>query len=162
MELLREHFKPKVHIRRIRNKGTILVLVWSFLLTTVYYYIAYNATRIYSNLMFAIIQTIVGVTIPFAGWLADVRFGRYKIICWSIWLMWISSLLLTAILAALQLLDIYHYHQLVMTTLSIPLGIGCGDFQANIIQFGVDQLHDASSNEIASNIYYVVLVVLHQ
>ena len=50
-ELLREHVKPKIHIRRIRNKGAVFVFVWSFLqlLTTVYYYIAYNATRIYCN-----------------------------------------------------------------------------------------------------------------
>ena len=49
MELLREiSFKPKVHIRRIRNKGAIFVVVWSFLLTTIYYYTAYNATRIYT------------------------------------------------------------------------------------------------------------------
>ena len=151
-ELLREHFKPKFHIRRVTNKGAILVVVWSFLLTTIYYYTAYNATRLYSNLMFAIIQSIVGITIPFAGWLADVRIGRYKIICWSIWLMWISSLLLVATLVALQFIHSQNDsddNQLAMTLL-IPLGIGYGGFQANIIQFGVDQLHDASSNEIAT------------
>ena len=30
----------------------------------------------------------------------------------------------------------------------IPLGIGYGGFQANIIQFGVDQILDASSDEV--------------
>ena len=149
-EILKQRFKPKFQIRKIKNNGAILVLVWSFLLTTVYYYISYNATRTYSGLIFALIQTIVGVTLPIAGWLADVRFGRYKIICLSIWVMWISSLLLTAILAALQLLNLQknnYHHKLVMIWL-VPLGIGYGGFQANIIQFGVDQLLDASSNEI--------------
>ena len=153
MDLLRIQFKPKFHIRRMRNKGAILILMWSFLLTTIYYYIAYNATRIYNSLMFAIIQTIVSITLPVAGWLADVRFGRYKIISCSIWAMWVSSLLLTATLTVLQFThetdDIYHNHQLV-TILLISLGIGYGGFQANVIQFGVDQLHDASSNEIAT------------
>ena len=149
-EILKQRFEPKFQIRKIKNNGAILVLVWSFLLTTVYYYISYNATRTYSDLIFALIQTIVGVTIPIAGWLADVRFGRYKIICLSIWVMWISSLLLTATLAALQLLNLQknnYHHKLVMIWL-VPLGIGYGGFQANVIQFGVDQLLDASSNEI--------------
>ena len=67
--------------------------------------------------------------------------------------MWVSSLLLTATLTVLQFIhetdDIYHNHQLV-TILLISLGIGYGGFQANVIQFGVDQLHDASSNEITT------------
>ena len=30
--------------------------------------------------------------------------------------------------------------------------IGLGGFQANIIQFGIDQPHDASTNEITSSL----------
>ena len=36
------------------------------------------------------------------------------------------------------------------------MGIGCGMFQTNIIQFGIDQLTDASSNEIVSFINWYV------
>ena len=42
---------------------------------------------------------------PFAGWLADVRCGRYKVIHWSIRLMWIAAMLSTinsAVASALE------------------------------------------------------------
>ncbi len=86
---------------------------------------------------------------PLAGWLADIRYGRYKIIQWSMWIMWISALLLAGSLIILQLLESQNdtYLKLVMIFL-IPLVIGYGGFQANIIQFGVDQLLDASSDEV--------------
>ncbi len=86
---------------------------------------------------------------PFAGWLADIRYGRYKIIQWSLWIMWISSLLLIGSLVVLQALDLQNDTYLKLPIiLLIPLGIGYGGFQANIIQFGVDQLLDASSDEV--------------
>ena len=100
------------------------------------------------------VQTAVGMTIPFAGWIADVRFGWYKVICWSISLVWTSSILLSARLAVKQLVDsqneskdIWH---ILFLVLILPLGIGYRGFQANMIQFGVDQLTDASSDEITS------------
>ena len=86
---------------------------------------------------------------PLAGWLADIHYGRYKVIQWSMWIMWISSLLLAGSLVILQVLELQNdvYLKLPMIFL-IPLGIGYGGFQANVIQFGVDQLSDASSDDV--------------
>ena len=68
--------------------------------------------------------------------------------------MWTSSILLSARLAVKQLVDsqneskdIWH---ILFLVLILPLGIGYRGFQANMIQFGVDQLTDASSDEITS------------
>ena len=145
----KELFKLRYRMRIVHNKGAFLILVWSFLVTNLGYCISYSVSRIYSSLVYVIILTTVGLTIPLAGWLADVRYGRYKIIQWSLWTMWISSLLLTSGLVILQLLESQNdtVLKLVMSLL-IPLGIGYGGFQANIIQFGVDQLPDASSCEV--------------
>ena len=112
-----------------------------------YFYISYNASRVYSYIVFAMIQITVGLMIPLAGWLADIRFGRYKVIRFSMWTMWISSLLLIASLVILQYLDLYDLSK-VLHVFTIPLAVGYGGFQANVIQFGVDQLCDASSSEI--------------
>ena len=97
--------------------------------------------------MFALVQISVGFMIPLAGWLADIRFGRYKMIRLSIGTMWISSLLLTASLIILQSLDLHNLSK-VLHLFLLPLGVGYSSFQANVIQFGVDQLCDASSTEI--------------
>ena len=146
-KLGRQCFKPRYHLRRVKNKGAILVLIWSYFVSCLYFYISYNVSRIYSHSVFSMIQTTVGLTIPLTGWLADIRFGRYKVIRFSLWTMWISSMLLTASLVIIHCLDLYNLSKILHAFL-VPLALGYGGFQANIIQFGVDQLCDASSSEI--------------
>jgi dipeptide/tripeptide permease len=38
---------------------------------------------------------IVGVAMLIAGWLADTRIGRYKVVRSSIWIMWIAAVIAT-------------------------------------------------------------------
>ena len=154
---LKELFKPRYQMRTIHNKGAILILVWSFLVTNLVYFIRYATTTTYSSLVYYIALSVSVLTIPLAGWLADVRYGRYRIVQWSMWIMWISSLLLTGSLVIIQWLELQNdiYLKVVMIFL-IPLGIGYGGFQANIIQFGVDQLVDASSNKVKAFIVWYV------
>ena len=153
-EKLKECFKPRYRVRRVKNKGAILVLVWNYLLSSLYFYIRYTTSEIYSSSTYTIIlQSIIGVTMPIAGYLADVRFGRYKVISFSIWIMWLTSLLLTTGLVIGQLVDLKnnnYFHNIMFIALVVPLGLGYSGFQANIVQFGVDQLFDASSSEIMS------------
>ena len=149
-EQVSECFKPRYHPRSIKNKGAILVIVWGFLITSLYSNLFHFASSTYSKPVSTALIIAFGLTIPFAGWLADVRFGRYKIISSSIWTMWISALLLTTGQLVLQLVSVsnkVHFYNY-LTIFVIPLTIGFVAFQANIIQFGVDQLFDASSGEI--------------
>ena len=144
---VRRCFKPRYRLRRVKNRGAILILIWSYCISSLYFYISYNASRVYSYLVFAMLQISVGFMIPLAGWLADIRFGRYKVIRFSMCTMWISLLLLTISLIVLQSLDLHNLSK-VLHLFLVPLALGYGGFQANIIQFGVDQLCDASSSEI--------------
>ena len=147
--------KPKYQPRKLKNKGAILVLVWNFFVTTVLYYLYYEpfSTQIFCPLCFRLILVPVGIALSFAGWLADVYFERYKVLRWSIIIMWISSLLLTTTFLVEQIVTFTNYYQLVILA---SLGIGYGMFQANIIQFGIDQLTDASTDEIVSFINWYV------
>ena len=150
-ERVRECFKPRYHpSRRLKNKGAILVIVWGYLTTSLYSNLFYFVSSTYSKPVCTALIIAFGLTVPFAGWLADVRFGRYKIISSSIWIMWISALLLTIGQLVLQSVSVsntvYFYKYLIIFV--IPLTIGFIAFQANNIQFGVDQLYDASSGEI--------------
>ena len=144
---VRRCFKPRYRLRRVENRGAILILIWSYCISSLYFYLSYTASRVYSYLMFSMLQISVGFMIPLAGRLADIRFGRYKVIRFSMCTMWISSLLLTANLSILQSLDLHNLSK-VLHLFLLPLALGYGSFQANVVQFGVDQLYDASSSEI--------------
>ena len=153
-----ERLKPRYQTRRPKSKGAILVLVWNFLVWSAYAYLTHTAVNAfsYAGIIFHILQAVTaGLVMPLTGWLADVRFGRYKVVTWSSWAMWISSLLVTASFVVVQLVESYKAtHKILSLALLVPLGIGFCGFQANIIQFGVDQLPDASTDEITSFIVW--------
>ena len=95
---------------------------------------------------------------PLTGWLADTYCGRYKAIKCGMCVMWIASVLFS-------LLEIFKYtiwkdESFVLNgvglVIFIIMGIGLGWFQANILQFGIDQLIDASSADITSYINWYV------
>ena len=140
-------------MRKLKNKGAILVLVWSFLAMSVYGYLFDTVLPSYNDSIIYSVLTIIGVMLAIAGWLADVWFGRYKVICCSILTMWISSMLLTTKYIVFSLMEFNEnslISQILKLLLIIILAFGLGAFQANIIQFGVDQLMDASTTEITS------------
>jgi hypothetical protein len=65
---------------------------------------------------------------------------------------------ITVSTVVVQLHEIY-YHQdefIVQPTLVCLMSIGLGAFQSNIVQFGLDQLQDASTTEIKSFIVWYV------
>ena len=138
--------KPSCCLRRVKNKGAILILILSFLVTSVYFYILDIVSR-QTNVRPMV--AIMGLTLPLAGWVADVHYGRHKILSCSLWMMWISSLFLTVTLVAANFTN-YKHEIIPVTILLVPLGIGWGGFQATIIQFGIDQLIDASTSELKS------------
>ena len=133
-------------IRRLKNNGAILVAIWSYLVTGVYYYMRYVGSRNYSTVTFSVTQAVVGLMLPLLGWLADVHFGRYKIISCSLWLLWISCMLYTAALVISEVTYLKFEHD-ISAVLLVVTSIGYCGFQANIVQFGTDQLIDASSIE---------------
>ena len=102
-------------------------------------------------------MVVLGFTLPFAGWLADVRFGRYKVIHWSMWIMWAASILATVSSVVFLLVN---YENKIFQNISVAMfvivAIGFGGYQANIIQFGLDQLQDASTTEITAFIRWYI------
>ena len=142
-------------IRRVKNKGAVLVLAISYLVTSIFYFLLTSAVheQVYqlSLIPFTITTTI-------AGWLTDAFIGRYKVIRYSIWITWLLTIAITVSAIVGQLNEIYHHYDkyIVQTTLFCLISIGLGAFQSNIIQFGLDQLHNASTTEIKSFIVWYV------
>ena len=145
-------------IRKLKNKGAIIILVWNFfMISASEYLIAY--VKIPGG---ASIGTVaLGFTLPFAGWLADIRFGRYKVIHWSMWIMWAASILATvSSVVSLLVNDDNKIFQKISVAMFVIVAIGFGGYQANIIQFGLDQLQDASTTEITAFIRWYVWTVV--
>ena len=96
---------------------------------------------------------------PVGGYLADVFFGRYRVIHISLWLYWVAFALLT-IANTLYILNeganIIHDYIIPVISYSCII-LASGGFQSTIIPFGADQLEAASSSELSSYFYWYYL-----
>ena len=144
--------RPSFRLRKLSNRGALLVLVWNFLITSVFYYLSVFVGR---NQKYYTLAWCL--TLPLAGWLADMYCSRHKLIRWSIWTMWVTSVLTTLSFVVAQLVEGYHtINEYVAQVLLILMALGFGGYQANIVMFGIDQLHDAATEEITSFISWYV------
>ena len=155
---------PKCNeVKWIKNKGAILIIVWSFLTGSVFHLLRSGykeKTEDYtSNTGIILISSTL--LYPIGGWLADTHLGRYALIRYSMWIMWIGSLLLTFNEVLADVSGVYATHLNVkiwiFRALCIIMAIALGGFQSNIVQLGIDQLADASSTEITSFITWYTM-----
>ena len=157
----RQTFKPKW----LRNKGSVIVLIWSFLCFTVYHY--FTIRKISRDPLKQILPSSSGVAIslgvllPVGGWLADAFFGRYKVIRFGVWTMWFGAMLNGFSLVIGKVIEAYGSNADPWVSLfsDVIMGVGLAAFQANIVQFGIDQLIDASSVEITSVLEWYTVTV---
>lgn len=127
-------------------RGSILlVLLYSLSGFTLSVY-SLNHFVIYTNGVFIAMM----VTCAIIGWITDVYIGRYRVIQASLLVMWCGSVVF-AFVEILQLADtiggnLYKYLKIVGHLIR---ALGIVLFQANILQFCIDQLIDFSSSQIA-------------
>ena len=158
------YYWRKVGLQWMKCKGAILVLIWFLLILSGYYLIKHKfiwQTTISNIAVPSIGFLVVLILSPIAGWLADVYFGRYHIIKWSIWIVWSSSVFLTISSVVAELVYGYEYSgsNIVDAILLIVMEIGLVGFISNILQFSIDQLPDASTEEIVSFIRWMAWTV---
>ena len=152
--------KPRFKIRRVKRKGAVLVLVWNFLALFVLWYLNNSQYRSYipnSDNGTLVSLALFGLTLPLAGWLADACVGRYKMIYCSVLIMWAATILETLSTVVEKLNDNYTPINAVVTPALLGLmGIGLGGFLSIVVQFGIDQLYDAPTDEISAFIIWHV------
>ena len=158
-ERLKLCLMPSYKPRMVRNKGAILVLVFNFLvmnvlpILTIYWY--------YNNNVLIAGAVGMSLIVPVAGWLADTRIGRFKVIYGSVWIMWSTSVLLTLSSVLAKFIDGYNTaNEKIMTVLLVVLAIGLGAYLTSIVQFGLDQLSDASTIELQAFIVWCICTFL--
>ena len=102
----------------------------------------------------AVLYIIVGI-------LADIRFGRYKVVAYSIF---ISFALLLASSAASLISTLSETRQDCLLWIAIGAYIAhfiaLTSFQGTILHFGLDQLSEASSDELSSFIHWFVWTII--
>ncbi len=95
-------------IRRLKNKGALLILIWNHLVLSVFHYLILNPYVLHPSWHYITYNIIWGLTLPITGWLADVYLRRYNVICWSMFIMWIASVLVVASSVLSQFVESYY------------------------------------------------------
>jgi peptide/histidine transporter 3/4 len=141
-------YKP----RRFRHKGALLTLLWNFLVLCLFVFIL-TSRKVYTfNYNFQIGFGVTAVIFPVAGWVADVYVGRYRMLKYSIFVMWAAAILnATAVVLRGQFPSSKAPEWYMLFTVILGM-VGITGFQSNTLQFGVDQLVEASSRDISSYI----------
>ncbi len=161
----------RTHKCIILSKAALFILVWVFLAHLTFWFTSsgyaivvkeLNLTSSESiNFYFLNISTLSYLFYPLAGYLADIKFGRFVTI-----LRGTYSLIIFFIIFSIMLLPIlYLSHQnlpgLPLYFLTCILSILCllvitafAIINANFIQFGIDQLHDSPEGHQSLFIYW--------
>ena len=143
------HCGQRYRARRVRSKGAVLVIVWSLLCSTAS---ILNVKVMFRLSVFEIINGVVtAVLFLFTGWLADVYFGRYKVLKVSIWVMWLGSVGGTLLLEFYSLSSVDALKYISVVVAYIGTAIGSSGFIVNAVPFCTDQMLGASSEEISCN-----------
>ena len=110
----------------------------------------------------SVTQAIAYLLYPLLGWLSDVYFTRYKVIklAFIIVIITYSGAVVCTLAIALDV-DITYYKRvtaIILAIMSIPaflfMLLSLGMFEANAIQFGMDQLLESSSDQLSSFIHW--------
>ena len=133
--------------RLFMNKAALMILQWVFtasLNLIILRQILDKYTVIY-------LTGAVALSAPIAL-VADIYLGRYKVIQYSMRLLWIAVIASNTIIA-LQYYLVKNATTSTILTVFSTIGVaGSAGIIVNSLQFGIDQLTDASSSEITSYI----------
>ncbi len=149
--------KVDYKIRRVKRKGVLLILAWNLLVMTAFWYISSSSFRgrVPNDNGSTISAAVFGFTLPLAGWLADACIGRYRMIYCSILITWIATILETVVETVVSSYAPTNIVTVVSQGLFGLLGLGLGGFASTVVQFGIDQLHDATTDEISAYIMWL-------
>ena len=157
--------------RRIKSKGVgLLLLVNCFVdvsfngalgsvlssLLTQLLHLEHSGVKVFLLTLF--VRSLPQVGYPVAGYLADVHFGRYRVIISGLWLMVVgySLISVTFLIKAFYHTDwgLYITYLVVFPIAFFTINSGQAAFQANIIPFGLDQLPDGSTQELSAFVHW--------
>ena len=153
-------YKP----RKFSSKAAVLVLVWQYAVVSV---MSITGQYIYSdqlpdwinNTLQALALLVFVLTAVVSGWLADIRLGRSNVVQTGLVLTWIGMLLKITGHTLTESNDSPYITILSFTGVCIA-NIGTAAFLINALQFGLEQMPDASSDGITAFISWFIVATL--
>ena len=170
----------------VKSKAALLVLCWNAFVTMSVGYVlesgsvlatAVGYSKVHTNELQTFAPAFFGILAllylfyPLAGYLADIKCGRYKTITNCLWFFICGGTFTTV---GAIIISCYLYQkislQVVSTTLFaigfgfstffglILIGVSYVSFSANVIQFGIDQLHDSPSEDCVLFIHWFLFI----
>ena len=96
---------------------------------------------------------------PLCGWIAEVYLSNFKMIKWSFIVMLINTIVMLVtglwLIVGQTFVSNFYIFSTVGTVIAIITGlIGFGMYESNAIQFGMDQMLEASSEQLSSFIQW--------
>ena len=157
----------KYRIQCVFSEGALLVLLWGFLTHAfIPFYISVHLLQLALAYHHKVPESIhvnlyraLFILYPLMGWLADAKIGRYKAIIYSIFSIFIASILMSIG----YLIHIYDDEQqfsvqiIVIIILSISIAfnlVGFACFDGNVIPFLTDQVQGASGEMLSALIHW--------
>ena len=139
------------------------MMLWAFAMNATCYTVLVTITLNVNALrnasgdgMIAIIVT--SIACPISGWLADVYVGRHRALRVSMWLVWVGAvgIVLTSTLHIAWESIPKQVKEVANVLFSIPMCLGFAGFVANGIPFAIDQMPEASGEEVSAFINWYV------
>ena len=139
-----------------KSKGAFLLLLWSFSGSYVFHkYVTIQTSSVGLDASLKVWLSSGILLYPLFGWLADARYGRYKVIKCCLYMVWLLTSLHCLIKVAFGISrphgkineELKKYSLIAVEAIVI---IVLGGFQANIVQLAIDQIPDAPSVEVSS------------
>ena len=142
----------------VDSKGALVVVATSILLTITTIITGGLSTKFIVNYSY-VLYAAIGlhyIFYPLLGLLGE-KWMRYKVVLFGIILIFVGYFISVATLVTLYFLHLNSIAVVgICLVLSFPYFFGYGIFQANIIQFGTDQLQFAPSQKLSSFVYWVL------
>ena len=157
------------------TKGTLIILLWNLLVGISYELVIFVPLFLILGNRFEfmiVINIVLGahsvigllqMMYPIGGLIADVRCGRYRIVTWSLCSVWCGFVLASvggvsysSIKSSKNHDTALHYITAAGVMAILAFLVGFSGFQSNIVQFGLDQLLDASSENLSLFLHWFV------
>ena len=152
--------------RKFSSKGAVLVLLWQFLVVSGLLSVETPLPQLKfteSTPVATILVIVVILVAIISGWLADTTVGRCKVVQTGLFLTWLGLVSLTV--TYIVVLTVDTSSSLVIGTIQAIQCIsiwtnycGAAIFLTSIIQFGLEQMPDASSDAMTAFISWMVAV----
>ena len=162
----------KYRLRWFSSKGAFLVLMWTLLLTIASISFTYSFKKsihlalsdypsISKNWLGLIPLSAAMFIAPLSGWLADAKFGNYRVFRAGTVLLFMSTMINCLLLIIVELVsEDYKMLRLVLISLTASMfGIGICACAVTSLPLCLNQMPDASSSNITNVIAWFVFIL---